>query len=413
MKPSLVSFMLAALSMTAPASFGQPLIEPPSPGQPLPARYEVIPYSGSASDALKASLAGATIPMGTFSINATKDNQPYTNTIVGTYPTTAITTTVDVVVVPLIISIQTPSGSVTFDPIRDKSCMTGFVGPDLATLYSPVFVNNPLIMNGVSVGSTQYLDAFRRAEFATVGGLNNNYHTLLNLAPRGSVTITVPAPFGAVFFSGCGTLGVVNYNVMDFFVRGIMNNAGLATALGIKPTNFPIFLTKNVVMSSSIPPNLTACCILGYHSAFNPSFAASADIQTYAVAAYDTTGDFGLAVQDISALSHEVGEWMDDPLGTNPTPRYGTIGQVPACPDPTTGGPGGSTLLEVGDPLSGKLFPPIFNYDSHLYYHPQELAFFSWFYNANGVASLGAGGFFSNNQTFMGPSKTCPGGGTW
>jgi hypothetical protein len=72
---------------------------------------------------------------------------------------------------------------------------------------------------------------------------------------------------------------------------------------------------------------------------------------------------------------------MDDPLTTNATPAWGKVGQVVGC----------QGNLEVGDPLSGTLYP---SYT----YHLQELAFFSWFFRQ--PSPFGAGGPFSNNGTF-------------
>ena len=46
------------------------------------------------------------------------------------------------------------------------------------------------------------------------------------------------------------------------------------------------------------------CCIGGYHSANGAQTYSNFEYITY-------SGDFS---QDVSALSHEVGEWMDDPL---------------------------------------------------------------------------------------------------
>jgi hypothetical protein len=156
-----------------------------------------------------------------------------------------------------------------------------------------------------------------------------------------------------------------------------------------------VFLLSNVVESLTDPPTLSNCCILGYHGATgNP-------VQTYSPMNWDTTGDFGLRVADASTSSHEIGEFMDDPLGTNPTPAWGHIGQVGGC----------QGNLEVGDPLSGTLMPGITLGGKT--YHLQELAFFSWYFNRNGVPSLGAGGKFSSNGTFSGPSKPCPPGGTF
>ena len=131
----------------------------------------------------------------------------------------------------------------------------------------------------------------------------------------------------------------------------------------------------------------SSCCILGYHS----FTATAAGKQTYATADYESSGRFA-GVNDISALSHEVAEWQDDPFGTNPTRPWGNIGQVAGC----------QTNLEVGDPLSGTTIPTITN--GHTF-HPQELAFFSWFYHSS--PSLGVNGLFSNNGTFTTAAPAC------
>jgi hypothetical protein len=126
----------------------------------------------------------------------------------------------------------------------------------------------------------------------------------------------------------------------------------------------------------------------------------TATIQTYGTMDWDTSGVFGGGVTDASISSHEIGEWMDDPLGNNATPPWGNIGQVSGC----------QGNWETGDPLSGNLMPAItMNGKS---YQMQELGFFSWYFNKAGDASVGAGGKFSSNGTFQGPSKACPPGGT-
>ena len=105
-------------------------------------------------------------------------------------------------------------------------------------------------------------------------------------------------------------------------------------------------------------------------------------------------------MSDASIASHEIGEWMDDPLAYNPTPPWGNVGQVSGC----------QANLEVGDPLSGTLMPPITMNGKE--YQMQELAFFSWYFNKANDPSVGAGGKFSSNGTFQGPAKACPPGGT-
>jgi hypothetical protein len=108
--------------------------------------------------------------------------------------------------------------------------------------------------------------------------------------------------------------------------------------------------------------NLGSCCILGYHG--NTS---ALPIQAYSPTDFDTTGLFGPTVGDSNTLSHEAGEFINDPFGNNPTPAWGGVGQVP---------PGFCQHnLEVGDPLTGFNFSPIGGRNGFTY-HLQELTFF-------------------------------------
>jgi len=68
------------------------------------------------------------------------------------------------------------------------------------------------------------------------------------------------------------------------------------------------------------------------------------------------------------------------------------IGSVTIC---TSG-------LEVGDPLAGTNFTDTVG---GFTYHPQELAFFSWFYRQS--PSLGVHGWYSDQGTFRTPSTDC------
>ena len=130
------------------------------------------------------------------------------------------------------------------------------------------------------------------------------------------------------------------------------------------------------------------CCVLGYHNAYT----ASSGRQTYALAMYDNSRAF-TGSSDISALSHEVAEWQNDPYTNNPTPSWGNIGQVSGC----------QKNLEVGDPLSGTTFTVT---SGGFTYHPQELAFFSWFYHQS--PSIGVNGWYSDQGTFKTFAAACP-----
>ena len=154
---------------------------------------------------------------------------------------------------------------------------------------------------------------------------------------------------------------------------------------GVNSSTFPFFLVHNAVEYVGTASN---CCVLGYHSAFNPS----GGVQTYGIGDYDNSGTFGAAFQDVTAMSHEVAEWQNDPSGVNPTPAWGHTGQVTNC----------QKNLEVGDPLTGNVYNVNLN---GFTYHPQELAFFSWFYHQ--TPSLGVNGWYSDQGTFKTPAKAC------
>jgi hypothetical protein len=246
----------------------------------------------------------------------------------------------------------------------------------------------------VNVGTVQYLDFFQRANFwSYVGGahpVNPNFHTNLSPTTYNAIRITVPSADGSLYNAGgCAKLGLVEINWFDSYLQQTV--FPLLAALGLQPANFPIFLTGNVVLYDT-DPNF-GCCILGYHSAFaNPHFSGAS--QTYAIAEFDTSTLFGTQTADIAALSHEIGEWMNDPLGNNPTPAWGNIGQVSGC----------QSNLEVGDPLSGTGLQ--ITMPNHYTYHPQELAFFSWFYRQS--PSIGVNGWFSSGGSFLAAAAACP-----
>ena len=156
----------------------------------------------------------------------------------------------------------------------------------------------------------------------------------------------------------------------------------------ISPKKFAFFLTKNVVTAKVIDhtttPPTTSGIFGGQHYATGGS-----PKQTWARAAYTIGGD-------VKTASHEIGEWMNDPLLTNSTPSWGHIGEVPNnC----------GVKLEVGDPLDG-ISMPLINISGHNY-HVQELAFFSWFYNAKLEGFPRRRRRVLGNGRFTGPSKIC------
>ena len=299
----------------------------------------------------------------------------------------------------MVVPVKITIGTTVFDPTAADSC-DGNVSAQTRLMQSPLVANvTNLTINGVNVGNTQYVNGFRRAEFwSTIGGNvgGASYQNPMSFTSAATYTISAATvgTHGTTFSSGCHLLGIVSNSWLDSYLRGTVMPA-LTSSGVISPAKFVVFLFRNVVQSTANPPSVSQCCILGYHGATgNP-------VQTYTPVTWDTTGDFGAGTADGSIASHEIAEWMDDPLGTNATPAWGGIGQVSGC----------QGNWENGDPLSGTLMPPITL--SGKVYHMQELGFYSWFFNKSTTASVGTSGKFSSNGKFTGPSKVCPPGGTF
>ena len=338
--------------------------------------------------------AGQTIPLWTYSFRA-YDGNTYSGSMVGRAPFAHghRTTVVPTYVIPVVLTFA-DTGTV-FDPTQPDSCAPNSESVVNLILQSPLFQNTAFTINGVDVGTTQYLDAFQRSNFWTYV-VGTPYHSVFSTSPTvlPAVQVTVPTTEGSTAVNGFCAYGLMDIDWWDSLVQTQII-PGLA-ARGVGPANFPQFLFDSVFMYENHDPN--QCCVLGYHN----SMQNNGLFQTYSVNDYDTSGAIG---EDTSVMSHELAEWLDDPNGLNPVPQWGDMGQVPAgsC----------QNNLEVGDPMSpggvSATNPYSIAMPNGVTYTLQELAYFSWFY---GGSSLGAGGFYSDHATLKGYAKPCPPGGT-
>jgi hypothetical protein len=324
------------------------------------------------------------VPMFTHTVKDGKKS--FSTQMVGKDPFTDLRkpkTTVNTVVVPVIIKL---SNGDTFDPTQADSCAPA--SSLHRTLTSPLFASKTYTWGGTPVGTGQYVSIFRRAEFyhqTKPGALNPGYQVNLTAGSTTPITVNVPLADSAEGTLTCGPLGAMEISWWDNYVRTTLMPQ--LASRGYGSDTFPIFLLSNVVEYITTTTN---CCVLGYHNAFvNP---ADNGVTTYATSLYDNTHGRFTGTQDISALSHEIGEWMDDPYGTNPTKPWGHIGQVSGC----------QGNLEVGDPLSGTLQNTKLGVRT---WHPQELAFYSWFYHQ--TPSLGVNGWYSSHGTFTAHANHC------
>jgi hypothetical protein len=351
------------------------------------ARYDVGVHARiTPAQARASALAGTTVPEFTASVKV--GTKSFTYTIVGKNPAIKVSnasTTVNAEIVPVIMKF---SNGDTWDPTKTDSCDTG-ASALARTQNSPIVKTQAHSFGGTSVGTVQVTNAFQRAEFwkdAQPTGINPSYGVNLAFKTLKPVTINVPNADAATAAIGCGNglLGAAEINWLDNHLQKVVIPS--LKSQGVGTTTFPIFLLHNFVEYITTTSN---CCVLGYHN-------ISAGAQTYGLAMYDNSGAF-TGSSDISAMSHEVAEWQNDPNTSgpnngNPTPAWGHIGQVTGC----------QSNLEVGDPLSGTTFNDALG---GFTYHPQELAFFSWFYHQK--PSLGVNGWYSDQGKFKTFAAAC------
>jgi hypothetical protein len=270
--------------------------------------------------------------------------------MVGTVPSSGKSTTIPVVIIPIVLQYKKGTTTTTFSPATKQSNGLNAIQN---TVASPIFQTMDWTTpDGVDLGTTQYEDAFQRGNFWTMVSKAPGYHLLLGtpkvLKPQ---TFVVPAADGSVGTEFGVKVGLADINWFDAKLETLISNTAV-----IQPGTLPIFIAYNVYLTES-----GECCVGGYHS----SMTTTSGTQAYSYFGY--VGKVGVFGQDVSALSHEAGEWLDDPLVVN------TGGNAVAC-----------GILEVGDPEEG------FNQDGAVYgafpytlngftYHLQDLTYLEYF----------------------------------
>lgn len=294
-------------------------------------------------------------------------------TMIGTDPTkTDTSTTIPVYIIPVKMKYPKSNGNMTFDPKKQVLADGKTVINNI--IASPLFdAGLDFTQGGTDLGTTQYEDAFQRGNFWSTVATNSGYHVLLGkpvVLPEKTIMVSssnlgtvVANPFGS------GVVGTYDLNTFDSQLQTWM-----AEQKKINPGVLPIFITYDIYWTSG------GCCIGGYHNANGVQPGG----QTYSVSTYvDSPGSFA---QDVSALSHELGEWMDDPFVDNHV----------NCRD--------NSILEVGDPLEGTA-----NYGAYPYslngftYNLQSLVFIGYF-GAPPSTSVHSWLAFQNDEAHV-----CPG----
>jgi hypothetical protein len=253
-----------------------------------------------------------------------------------------------------------------------------------------------------SVGRTQFGDAVQRAEFFNM--MQPDWHTLLNPEIVNRVTIPVPK-FVEVEFSDGTTEVVPGYitrvikgNRVVFMLDALFSildfNQAVNDIVGGQFTtdamNFHVypntFLFSVVEGQQGFP-----CCVLGFHEfIFDPTVTPEPR-WIYSFASWISPGIFGGGFQDVTGLSHEISEALNDPFGNNIVPTWQFPGIPGAC----------QANLETGDPvevLKTATVPIVTREGNEVFqYHPQTEALLQWF--EIGSPSNAIGGAFSYPDT--------------
>jgi len=312
-------------------------------------------------------------PLTTWNGSFVYNKKTYNYNMVGQAPSTGKSTTIPVFIIPVVLKFTSKGKTTTFSPLTKlKNGQTAVAN----TTASPLFNNLDFKSGGVDMGTTQYEDAFQRGNFWGTVSKSTGYHMLVGKPTTlPTLTLTVPSADGAVATEFGITVGTADITWFDGQLQSYITKH-----TQIVPNSLPIFITYNSYLTE-----FGGCCIGGYHSAFGSSSAP----QAYAHFTYISTP--GIFSQDVSALSHEMGEWMDDPLVVN------TNGNTVSC-----------GILEVGDPEEG-----FSNYGAFPYtlggstYNLQDLTYLEYF-GAPNTTSVGGLLTFQGNPFNL---KVCSNGG--
>jgi hypothetical protein len=309
-------------------------------------------------------------PLTTWNGSFVYKSKTYNYNMVGNAPSTGKSLTVPVIIIPIALKFVSGGTTTIFSPeTKQSNGLTAVAN----TVASPIFKDMDWVTpEGTDLGTTQYEDAFQRGNFWE--SIGSGYHVLLGTPKVLPVTtLTVPAADGSIQTEFGLKVGTADINWFDSEIESIITKN-----TSIKPTMFPIFITYNSYLTEG------GCCIGGYHS----SMGSSAAPQAYAHFTY--IGEAGIFAQDVSALSHEAGEYVDDPLVVN-------IG----------GNPVSCGILEVGDPEEGftedgavyGAFPYTFN---GFTYHLQDLVYLEYFGAPNTTSVDGGAESFHDNPFKLG-----------
>ncbi|HEY7352969.1 MAG TPA: hypothetical protein VH596_09420 [Terriglobales bacterium] len=273
-----------------------------------------------------------------------------------------------------------------------------------AVLDSPIFQMTEYSSSDVP---TQFSDSIQRAQFYNV--MQPDWHTLLNPSVKTSRTLSVPR--GAYYFAlnsddSCCAFVLVDINVFSNRLfpptaNDVSTPVGAAEHAGdITTKDIATFLFPNTYLYLNRNPN--SCCVLGFHTYdFEPGTAANGFREKRYVLNYSSwisPGLFAPGFEDVTALSHEITESINDPF-------VGSDGVHGITPWWLSQNGNCQNDFEVGDVIEGLPDSTIAIKTKAGTYHPQNEALLQWFQFQSPSTAFGSAYSYPNQSVLTSLSQ--------
>ena len=318
-------------------------------------------------------------------------------TIAGSRPELGGTTTFDAPIIPVSLDLLDYDGSVrVVNGQKLHYSIEPYVG---AVVESPVFQRTDYTS---SDRPTQFSDAVQRAQFNNV--MQTDWHTFLKPAVKPARTLSIPR--GAYYFAlnADGSCCAFVLADIDVFSKRLFPTSpsdtsspvGSAEHAGdITTKSIATFLFPNTYLYSGHNPN--NCCVLGFHTYdFEPGDASNGFREKRYVFNYSSwisPGLFAPGFEDVTALSHEITESLNDPF-------VGSDGVHGITPWWLSQNGNCQNDLEVGDVIEGLPDSTLSIKTGGRTYHPQNEALLQWFEFQSPSTALG-GAYSYPNQSVL------------
>jgi chitinase len=273
-----------------------------------------------------------------------------------------------------------------------------FVDPD----GEPIVLDPGPVMNRITnspnfrafsyqTGLTQFGDAVQRAQFFRTMG--QDWHTLLQ-PPQMLKPVTIDVLRGMAKVYRNPSTGVV-YAVVDtnFFISQLNTIVQLED---LRPDALVLVLTSNVFLAPKA--DVKQCCMLGFHTAFDAGrIGRVQQVQTLVWASWIDQGLLGPGVADVTPLSHEISEWMNNPFAANVVPSWQPLGSAGGCQSNLETADPVATLPNASYPVSIDAFT----------YHPQTQVLLPWFTRQGTQDSIDGAFSFPDESLVTEASRPC------